>query len=169
MRGASAPCANSPPLGRVVAKAFVVSFQFFSTLALIAGLIVANLVRPGAGLNIHPAALDAAKVANYSSKAHESTLSGFLMDAIPNTFISALAQEYILHVLLVAILFGVALASLGERGARMRAPRGLTKYAGREVAQIRPRHETMNSKESFSPIRFYCASPRWPATDACVR
>ena len=105
-------------VGRVAAKAFAY-FLFFSTLALIVGLVVANVVRPGAGLNIDPATLDASKVSEYASKAHASTLTGFLLDIIPDTFVSALTAGSILQTLLAAILFGFALAMIGERGARL--------------------------------------------------
>ncbi len=105
-------------VGRVAAKAFAY-FLFFSTLALIVGLIVANVVRPGDGLNIDPASLDAGKVAGYAAKAHESTLVGFLGAMIPETFLSALTGGNILQVLVVAILFGIALASVGEPGERV--------------------------------------------------
>ena len=97
-------------VGSVAGKAFVY-FLFFSTLALIIGLIVANVVKPGAGLNIDPASLDAAAVANYAETAHEQTLSGFLLGIIPKTLFSALTEGNILQVLLVAILAGVAIAS----------------------------------------------------------
>jgi aerobic C4-dicarboxylate transport protein len=102
-------------VGRVAAKAFAY-FLFFSTLALIVGLIVANVVRPGAGLNIDPATLDASKVAGYAAKAHETSLVGFLMAMIPDTIFSAMVQDNILQVLFVSILFGVSLAMIGERG-----------------------------------------------------
>jgi aerobic C4-dicarboxylate transport protein len=105
-------------VGRVAAKAFAY-FLFFSTLALIVGLIVANVVRPGAGFNIDPATLDASKVVQYSEKAHETTLLGFLNGMIPDTLVSSLAQDNILQVLVVAILFGVSLASIGDRGAKV--------------------------------------------------
>jgi aerobic C4-dicarboxylate transport protein len=107
-------------VGRVAAKAFGY-FLFFSTLALIVGLIIANVVRPGAGLNIAPATLDAGAVADYAAKAHETTLTGFLMAVIPDTLVSALTQGNILQVLFVAILFGIALASIGDRGTRVLA------------------------------------------------
>jgi aerobic C4-dicarboxylate transport protein len=105
-------------VGRVAAKACAY-FLFFSTLALIVGLVVANVVRPGAGLNIDPATLDASKVSEYADKAHASTLTGFLLDIIPDTFVSALTAGSILQTLLAAILFGFALAMIGERGARL--------------------------------------------------
>lgn len=105
-------------VGRVAAKAFGY-FLVFSTLALIVGLIVANVVQPGSGLNIDPATLDASKVADYSAKAHESTLVGFLLGVIPDTFLSALTDGNILQTLFVAILFGIGLAMIGERGDRL--------------------------------------------------
>ena len=105
-------------VGRVAAKAFAY-FLFFSTLALIVGLIVANVIRPGDGLNIDPASLDAGKVADFADKAHETTITGFLGGIIPDTFLSALGEGNILQVLFVSILFGVALALIGQRGERL--------------------------------------------------
>ena len=105
-------------IGRVAAKAFAY-FLFFSTLALIIGMVVANVVRPGAGLNIDPATLDASKVADRTAKAHDTTLTGFLLDIIPDTFVSALTAGNILQTLVVAILFGISLALVGDRGDRI--------------------------------------------------
>jgi len=101
-------------VGRVAAKAFAY-FLFFSTLALIVGLIVANVVQPGAGMNVDPATLDAGSVATYSAQAHETTLTGFVMAIIPTTMVSALTDGSILQTLFVAILFGIALSLVGER------------------------------------------------------
>ena len=103
-------------VGRVATKAFGY-FLFFSTLALVVGLVVANVVQPGAGMNIDPGTLDTGAIADYAHKAHETTLTGFLLAIIPDTLVSALTQGNILQVLLVAILFGVALSLTGERGA----------------------------------------------------
>ena len=103
-------------IGRVAAKAFGY-FLTFSTLALIVGLIVANVVQPGAGLNIDPASLDAEQVADYASKAHDSNLTSFLMNIIPATMVSAVADGNILQVLFVAILFGIALTLIGDKAA----------------------------------------------------
>ncbi|VXC68010.1 dicarboxylate/amino acid:cation symporter [Sphingomonas sp. AX6] len=105
-------------VGRVAGKAFAY-FLFFSTLALIIGMIVANVVQPGAGLNIDPATLDGSAVATYASQAKDSTLTAFLLNIIPDTFTGALTQSNILQVLFVAILFGIALAMIGERGERV--------------------------------------------------
>jgi len=103
-------------VGRVAAKAFAY-FLTFSTLALIVGLIVANVVQPGAGMNIDPATLDGAAVADYAAKAHESTLTGFLLGVIPHTLVSAFTDGNILQILLVAILFGIAISLVGEPAA----------------------------------------------------
>ncbi len=100
-------------VGRVAAKAFGY-FLFFSTLALIVGLIVANVVQPGAGMNVDPATLDAAAVADYAHKAEETTLTGFLLAIIPNTMVSALTDGSILQTLFVAILFGIACSLVGK-------------------------------------------------------
>jgi aerobic C4-dicarboxylate transport protein len=105
-------------VGRVALKAFAY-FLFFSTLALIIGLVVANVVRPGDGLNINPATLDPTKVADYAEKAHETTLTGFLLDIVPDTLLSALTAGNILQTLLVSILFGIALATIGDKGDRL--------------------------------------------------
>ena len=105
-------------VGRVALKAFAY-FLFFSTLALIIGLVVANVVRPGEGLNIDPATLDATKVSDYTSKAHDTTLTGFMLDIIPDTFLSALTAGHILQTLLASILFGIALALVGDKGTKI--------------------------------------------------
>ena len=107
-------------VGRVAAKAFGY-FLLFSTLALFVGMAVANVVQPGSGLDINPASLDAGRVADYASKAHETTLTGFLLGVIPDTFLGALTGGDILQTLFVAILFGIGLALIGERGDRLLA------------------------------------------------
>lgn len=102
-------------LGRVAIRAFGY-FLTVSTLALIVGLVVANVVQPGAGMHIDPAALDPGHVADYAAQAHGKSLTGFMMAIIPETLVSALAGGEILQVLFVAILFGIALSLAGERG-----------------------------------------------------
>jgi aerobic C4-dicarboxylate transport protein len=105
-------------VGRVAGKAFAY-FLFFSTLALIIGMIVANVVRPGDGLNIDPATLDTAKVSEFAAKAEDSSITGFLTAIVPDTFLSSLSDGNLLQVLFVSILFGIALAMIGDRGARL--------------------------------------------------
>lgn len=105
-------------VGRVASKAMVY-FLTFSTLALVIGMVVANVVKPGQGLNIDPATLatgkNADKVADYVAKAHDSTVAGFITNIIPDTVLSALTSGNILQVLFVAILFGVSLALVGDK------------------------------------------------------
>jgi len=105
-------------VGRVAGKAFAY-FLTFSTLALIVGMIVGNLIQPGAGLNIDPTTLDTSKVTEYAAKAHDTTITGFLTGIIPDTFISALTEGNILQTLFVAILFGIGLAMIGDKGERV--------------------------------------------------
>nr|WP_284207488.1 dicarboxylate/amino acid:cation symporter [Mesorhizobium tianshanense] len=102
-------------VGRVAGKAMVY-FLTFSTLALIVGLVVANVVQPGAGLNIDPASLDVQAVNTYAAKAHEQSVTGFVMNIIPSTIVGAFAQGDILQVLFFSVLFGIALAMVGETG-----------------------------------------------------
>ena len=102
-------------VGQVAAKAFAY-FLTFSTLALIVGMIIGNVVQPGNGLNIDPATLDAGAVEKYSEQAHETTIVGFLTGIIPDTVVSAFSEGNILQVLFVAILFGIGLIMVGEKG-----------------------------------------------------
>lgn len=107
-------------VARVAGKTFGY-FLFFSTLALIVGLITANVIRPGAGIHakVSEAGDYSASVASYIGKAHESSVTDFVLNIIPETFVSALTTGNILQALFVAILTGVGLALMGERGARI--------------------------------------------------
>ena len=102
-------------VGRVAGKA-ILYFLTFSTLALVVGMIIANIIQPGAGLNIDPSTLQSAKVSEYVSKAQESSMIAFFMNIIPTTVLSPLTEGNILQVLFVSVLFGISLASVGERG-----------------------------------------------------
>jgi len=102
-------------VGRVVGKAMIY-FLTFSTLALIVGLVVSNIVQPGHGMNIDPSTLDPSSIQGYVQQAHDSTLTGFLMNIIPATLISPFTGGDILQVLFVAVLFGIALAAVGDHG-----------------------------------------------------
>ncbi|OAT23509.1 dicarboxylate/amino acid:cation symporter [Proteus myxofaciens] len=106
---------NMKAVGKVAGKSMAY-FLTFSTIALFIGLIVANVIRPGEGLNISPASLDASKVEGYVTKAHDSSIVGFLMNIIPETVVSPLVNGNILQVLFVSVVFGIALASIGTRG-----------------------------------------------------
>ncbi|TVZ75210.1 dicarboxylate/amino acid:cation symporter [Rhizobium mongolense] len=101
-------------VGRVAARAMVY-FLTFSTLALVVGLVVVNVVQPGAGMHIDPASLDVKAIATYTAKAHEQSLTGFLMHIIPTTLASAFAEGDILQVLFISVLFGIALALVGKK------------------------------------------------------
>jgi len=82
------------------------------------GLVVANVVRPGAGMNVDPATLDPAAVSGYVGKAEEQSVVGFLLSIIPDTFAAAFTGGQILPVLFVAVIFGISVASLD--GSRVR-------------------------------------------------
>ncbi|CDG18833.1 dicarboxylate/amino acid:cation symporter [Xenorhabdus doucetiae] len=102
-------------VGNVVGKSMLY-FLTFSTLALLIGLVVANIIRPGDGLNISPESLDSSKVIGYVEKAHESSIVGFLMNIIPDTVVSPLVNGNILQVLFISVIFGIALAATGKKG-----------------------------------------------------
>ena len=101
-------------VGRVGGKALLY-FEVVSTLALLLGLVVANVVHPGSSFNINPATLDAKAVADYAGAAKAATVSDFILHIIPTTITDAFAKGDILQVLLVAVLFGFALSKGGPR------------------------------------------------------
>ena len=102
-------------VGRVGLKTLLY-FEGVTTLALIIGLAVANLLRPGAGINADPAALDSKAVASYTSGAQQLHGVDFLLNIIPTSVVDAFAKGDILQVLLFAVLFGLALARFGDSG-----------------------------------------------------
>jgi aerobic C4-dicarboxylate transport protein len=102
-------------VGRIGVKALIY-FEVLTTAALILGLLVANGVQPGAGMNIDPAQLDSSSVEVYRSAAKDQGIVAFLLHIIPNTFVSAFVDGDLLQVLLVALLFGIALTHMGARG-----------------------------------------------------
>lgn len=101
-------------IGRVGGKALLY-FEIVSTLALVIGLVVGNLVQTGRGFNANPATLDAHEVSAYAGQAKAQSLTDFLMHIIPNTVVDAFAKGDILEVLFVALLFGFAMSTLGPR------------------------------------------------------
>src|ERR1700719_2430864 len=101
-------------VGRVGGKALLY-FEVVSTLALLLSLVVGNVVKPGAGLNVNPALLDTKAVASYAGQAKAQTVTDFILHIIPNTIVDAFTRGDILQVLLVAILFGFALSTVGPR------------------------------------------------------
>jgi aerobic C4-dicarboxylate transport protein len=102
-------------VGRVGGKALLY-FEVVSTFSLIIGLVAGHLLKPGAGFNLDPARLDTSALAGFATKAHEQNTVDFLMHIIPNTVSDAFVTGNVLQILLVSVLFGAALAALGERG-----------------------------------------------------
>ncbi len=90
-------------------------FEGVSTLSLILGLLVVNLVRPGAGMNVDARTLDLGAVSAYAGPGKMQTTKDFLLGIVPSTFFDAFARGEILQVLLIAVLFGIALQRLGAR------------------------------------------------------
>ena len=104
-------------VGRVGAKALIY-FEVVSTIALIIGVLVMNVIRPGAGFNADPSTLDARAVADYANRARTQTTTDFILSIIPTTFTDAFTGSgNLLQVLFVAILFGYVMTHLGKRGA----------------------------------------------------
>jgi len=102
-------------VGRVGLKALIY-FEIVTTLALIVGLIVVNILQPGVGMNTDVRSIDTKSIQVYTTKAGQQSTVEFLMHIIPNTVVGAFAEGEILQVLFFAILFAFALSMLGERG-----------------------------------------------------
>ena len=102
-------------VGRVGVKALIY-FEIVTTLALAIGLIVANVVQPGAGMNIDPSVIDTKGIETFVAKSKDQSMVQFLLDIIPATFLGAFAEGNILQVLLIAILFAFGLQAIGSRG-----------------------------------------------------
>ncbi|MBV7596464.1 MULTISPECIES: dicarboxylate/amino acid:cation symporter [Aeromonas] len=91
-------------------------FEVVSTIALVIGLCVVNLLQPGVGMNVDPATLDASSISAYAEQAKSQGIIAFLLDVIPGSVIGAFASGNILQVLLFAVLFGFSLHHIGEKG-----------------------------------------------------
>ena len=102
-------------VGRVGLKALIY-FEVVTSLALIVGLVVINVLQPGNGMNVDPRAIDTKSIQVYTTKAGQQSTVDFLMRIIPNTVVGAFSEGEILQVLFFAILFAFALHMLGERG-----------------------------------------------------
>jgi aerobic C4-dicarboxylate transport protein len=105
-------------VGRIGLKALLY-FEVVSTIALLIGLIVVNLYRPGAGINADPSTIDARSVSAYTTGGKALGTVDFLMNVIPTTVVDAFAKGEILQVLLFSVLFGVALLQAGDRAAHL--------------------------------------------------
>jgi aerobic C4-dicarboxylate transport protein len=105
---------------KAVGKAGILTliyFEIVSTVALVIGLIVVNIVKPGAGMNVDPAALDAGAVAQYVTAGRGQHITDFLLGIIPTSIADAFARSDILQVLLFSVIFGLALNATGKAGA----------------------------------------------------
>jgi aerobic C4-dicarboxylate transport protein len=101
-------------LGRVGCRALIY-FELMSTFALLIGLVVVNLVHPGAGMNVDPATLDTKSISGYTAAAAKSTgFVDFLLNMVPTSAIDALAKNDILQILVFGTMFGVALSRMGR-------------------------------------------------------
>jgi len=94
----------------------LIYFEVVSTIALVIGLVLVNVLQPGAGMNANPATLDTKGIAAYTGPGKMGTTTDFLMNVIPNTIFDAFAKGDILQVLLISVLFGFALHRFGGRG-----------------------------------------------------
>lgn len=103
-------------LGRVGGKTLLY-FEVISSFALIIGLIVVNVLKPGAGFNADPAKLDASSVEGYLQRAKHLSTTDFLLNIIPSTVADAFVTGDLLQVLLLSVLAGFAITGLGDRGA----------------------------------------------------
>ena len=111
-----AGAAGAKTVGKAVVLALIY-FEVVTTLALVIGLIVVNVARPGVGMNVDPASLDAKAVAQYVTEGTAQSASGFLLDLIPTTVADAFAKGDILQVLLFSVVFGCALRAAGAAAA----------------------------------------------------
>jgi aerobic C4-dicarboxylate transport protein len=102
-------------VGRIGVKALIY-FEVISTLALVIGLVVVNVLKPGVGINADPASLDANAVGAYAKSAASLSTVDFLLNVIPTTVVGAFANGEILQVLFFSVMFGLALLHLGEQG-----------------------------------------------------
>ncbi len=105
---------NTAEVGRIGLKA-IVYFEVMTTIAMLIGLVVGHVVHPGVGLNVDPASLDAKAVAKYTTAPHLG-VAEFLLNIIPDSIVGAFAKGDILPVLFFAVLFGIGMANIGERG-----------------------------------------------------
>jgi aerobic C4-dicarboxylate transport protein len=106
---------NMKAVGKTGALA-ILYFEVLSTISLVIGLIIVDVVKPGAGMNVNVLTLDAKAVAAYTGPGKMQTTTGFLLDIIPDTIVGAFAKGEILSVLFFAVLFGFALHMIGDKG-----------------------------------------------------
>jgi DAACS family dicarboxylate/amino acid:cation (Na+ or H+) symporter/aerobic C4-dicarboxylate transport protein len=102
--------------GRVGVKA-VLYFEVASTVALIVGMVVVNVVKPGSGMNIDPAHIDGSAIATYTQAAKQHGTLDFLMSIVPNSIVGAFANGEMLPIIFFSLLLAISLAKLGPRTA----------------------------------------------------
>ena len=105
---------NLSTVGRLTGKAMLY-FLTFSTLALVIGMVVANLVQPGQGMNIDVSSLDPKSIKDYVDASKEHSLTSFILNIIPTSLLSSLTGESILQVLFVSIMFGIGLSMTQDK------------------------------------------------------
>lgn len=105
---------NIREAGRVGLKA-ILYFEVLSTLSLVLGMVVVNLVKPGAGMNIDASHIGTDSISSYTTLAQHATITDFFMNIVPNSVVGAFAQGEMLQIILFSVLFAIALAKLGER------------------------------------------------------
>ena len=105
---------DTKKVGRVGLKA-ILYFEIVTTFSLIIGLFVINLLKPGAGMNIDPATLDAKSIEGYVTESKNRGVVDFLLHIIPDNIINALANNDLLQVLFFSVLLGFALSKIGEK------------------------------------------------------
>jgi aerobic C4-dicarboxylate transport protein len=106
---------NLKEVGRVGIKALAY-FEIVSTLALVIGLVVVNVLKPGVGMNVDPATLDTKSLVTYTSSARSLGVADFFLEIIPSSVVDAFARGNMLQVILFSVLFGLALAQFPDRG-----------------------------------------------------
>ena len=122
-------------LGRVGLKALVY-FEVVTTMALLIGLVVVKIVKPGAGMNINAATLDASSIQQYASTGKGMSTVEFLLNIIPDTIGNAFAKGEILQILFIAILFGIALAAFEQGRSILRGFDFVSQWLFRVIAII---------------------------------
>ena len=105
---------NLSTVGRVTGKAMLY-FLTFSSLALVIGMVVANVVQPGQGMNIDVSSLDPKSIKDYVDASKEHSLTSFILNIIPTSLLSSLTGDSILQVLFVSIMFGIGLSMTQEK------------------------------------------------------
>jgi aerobic C4-dicarboxylate transport protein len=101
-------------VGRVALKS-IIYFEVITILALVIGLVAVNLWQPGVGMNIDASKIDTASIQTYVATAHDQSISGYLMNIIPDTFAGAFTEPHVLPVLFISVLFGLAMSAIGDR------------------------------------------------------